>query len=177
VSDEASKPDTNPNAFAESLQYVRRFVADEVQSTEFSFLAHERVWMDGWVPTKRDCTEELRNHLTVMLDALECMRELCQSAEKYQEQLEEHNVELILEGYRNLPAHERGTGPSSVNAFLKASTMGKKWGFKPEYHDDVQVDQDMAARFDGMSADAQALIRSVFKHGHDSLQDLHHLFE
>jgi hypothetical protein len=84
----------------------------------------------------------------------------------------ERNVELILEGYRNLPAHERGPGPGGVNAFLKASTMGKKWGFKPEYHADVQVDRDMAARFDGMSADAQALIRSVFKHGHDSLQDL-----
>ena len=94
MSDEASKPDTNPNAFAHALQYVRKFVE---QDTNPASIIYVRDDLPSGVSYRVHRHDELRDHLTVMLDALECMRELCQSAEKYQEQLEEHNVELILD--------------------------------------------------------------------------------
>jgi hypothetical protein len=94
VSDDAPKDTTNPNAFAESLQYVRKFVE---QDTNPASIIYVRDDLPSGVSYRVHRHDELRDHLTVMLDALECMRELCQSAEKYQEQLEEHNVELILD--------------------------------------------------------------------------------
>lgn len=85
---------------------------------------------------------------------------------------QERKVQQIVEQYRTLAAHERGFGPGSVNAFLRDSTMGKKWGFKPEYHSDVAVDQEMAARFQRLSAPARKLVQDVFRHGHETLQDM-----
>lgn len=84
----------------------------------------------------------------------------------------ERAVEAVLDGFADLPAHERGTGPGSVNAFLHDSTYGKKWGFKPEYHADAEVDADMAARFKALSPAAQKLVQDVFRHGNDTLQRL-----
>lgn len=81
----------------------------------------------------------------------------------------ERKVEAVLDLYRTLPAHERGTGPGSVNAYLKASTMGKVWGYVPEYVPGAKVDPAMAERFDKLSPKAQSLVREVFKHGHDNL--------
>jgi hypothetical protein len=94
VSDDAPKDTTNPNAFAHALRYVRRFVE---QDTNPASIIYVRDDLPSGVSYRVHRHDELRDHLTVMLDALECMRELCQSAEKYQEQLEEHNVELILD--------------------------------------------------------------------------------
>lgn len=81
----------------------------------------------------------------------------------------EREIAQILEGYDKLPLRERGTGPASVNAFLQESTMQKAWGYKPEYHADAKVDPKMEAKFKALSPEAQALVKAVFKHGHENL--------
>ena len=81
----------------------------------------------------------------------------------------EREIAQILEGYDKLPLRERGTGPASVNAFLQESTMSKAWGYKPEYHADAKVDPKMEAKFKALSPEAQALVKAVFKHGHENL--------
>ena len=81
----------------------------------------------------------------------------------------EREIAQILEGYDKLPLRERGTGPASVNAFLQESTMSKAWGYKPEYHADAKVDPRMEAKFKALSPEAQALVKAVFKHGHENL--------
>lgn len=84
----------------------------------------------------------------------------------------ERQVEAVLDMYQSLPAHERGTGPSSVNAFLKASTTEKTWGYKPDFLPNATVDQATSQRFNRLSPKAQELVRAVFQHGHETLQQL-----
>jgi hypothetical protein len=85
---------------------------------------------------------------------------------------QERNIERVLDVYKELPAKERGNGPGSVNAFLRESTMEKKWGFEPSYHDNVTVDPDMEVKFKALSPKAQEMVRQVFKHGHETLQEM-----
>ena len=86
------------------------------------------------------------------------------------------NIDEILSNYQALPAHERGTGAGSVNAFLKASTTSRKWGFLPEFSktngSKVNVDSELAARFDALSKPAQKIVRDVFEHGRKSLAEM-----
>jgi hypothetical protein len=84
----------------------------------------------------------------------------------------ERNIERVLDSYGKLTQRERGFGEGSVNHFLRESTTKKAWGYKPEYLPEVEVDQEMARRFNAMSASAQAVIRQVFKHGHDTLAEM-----
>lgn len=82
----------------------------------------------------------------------------------------ERRVEKIVESFDKLPSNLKGTGAGSVNAFLKESTMSGKWGFQPSWlTKQVTVDPTMQAKFDALPDDAQAVIKSVFKHGHDTL--------
>jgi hypothetical protein len=85
---------------------------------------------------------------------------------------QERNIERVLDVYKELPAKERGNGPGSVNAFIRESTMDKKWGFEPGYHENVTVDPDMELKFKALSPKAQELVRQVFKHGHETLQEM-----
>ena len=82
----------------------------------------------------------------------------------------ERNIEVILDGYNALPREERGTGPGSVNDFLRESTLRKAWGYAPEYHKNIAVDPQMATKFNALSPEGQNLVRDVFKHGHDNLK-------
>ena len=85
----------------------------------------------------------------------------------------ERRVDLILQQYDKLAANLRGTGPGSVNAFLKASTMAGKWAFDPGYLKKApEIDAGLQAQFDAMPKSAQNVIKAVFKHGHDTLQDM-----
>jgi hypothetical protein len=84
----------------------------------------------------------------------------------------ERRVDLILQQYDKLPASLRGTGEGSVNMLLKDSTMSGKWAFQPDYMlKKVEIDPALEARFNAMPA-AQAVIKAVFKHGYDTLQDM-----
>jgi hypothetical protein len=83
----------------------------------------------------------------------------------------ELRVKRILDSYDKLDASERGTGPKSVNAFLKDSTMAGKWGEVPDHlKGQIQADPEYKARLKSFSPEAQAVISSVFKHGYDTLQ-------
>jgi hypothetical protein len=85
----------------------------------------------------------------------------------------ERRVDLILQQYDKLPSSLRGTGEGSVNMLLKDSTMSGKWAFQPDYMlKKVEIDPALEARFNAMPANAQAVVKSVFKHGYDTLQDM-----
>lgn len=84
----------------------------------------------------------------------------------------ERRVEEILQEYDRLDGSVKGTGPSSVNKFLKDSTMDSKWGFQPSWIQKDVVDPTMKARFDAMPAAAQAVIKRVFEHGHETLLEM-----
>lgn len=84
----------------------------------------------------------------------------------------ELRVKAILDDYDALPAEVRGTGPNSVNAFIKDSTMSGKWGYKIKEESDVTPDPALEARFNAFPKEAQKVIKDVFKHGYDVLQDM-----
>lgn len=116
-------------------------------------------------------TEDLANNIKDKLPSVTRYIELVKEAQVAKTRAE-RDVESVLDLYATLPAHERGTGPGSVNAYLKASTSEKKWGYKPDYLKKVTIDPAMSQRFTAMSQPAQELIKRVFKHGHDSLESL-----
>jgi hypothetical protein len=85
----------------------------------------------------------------------------------------ERRVDLILQQYDKLDAKFRGTGTGSVNAFLKSATMAGKWAFDPGYLKKApELDAGLKAQFDAMPKSVQDVIKAVFKHGHDTLQDM-----
>ncbi len=85
----------------------------------------------------------------------------------------ERRVDLILQQYDKLDAKFRGTDDGSVNAFLKAATMAGKWAFDPGYLKKApELDAGLKAQFDAMPKSVQDVIKAVFKHGHDTLQDM-----
>lgn len=81
-------------------------------------------------------------------------------------------VRRILDAYDKLPAEVKGTGPNSVNKFIKDSTMSGKWGYKIKDDSNVVPDPDLEVRFKKFPPEAQAVIKSVFKHGYDTLQTM-----
>ncbi len=83
-----------------------------------------------------------------------------------------HRVKAVLQEYDRLDGAVKGTGPNSVNRFLKDSTMDGKWGFQPSWIQKDVVDPTMKARFDAMPAAAQAVIKRVFEHGHETLLEM-----
>lgn len=85
----------------------------------------------------------------------------------------ERKVDKIAGMFDKLPSNLKGTGAGSVNAFLKESTMGNKWGFQPSWvSKPVKVDPEMEQKFDALPAEAKAVIKAVFKHGYDTLMDM-----
>lgn len=84
----------------------------------------------------------------------------------------ELRVARILNAYNKLPSSVKGTGPNSVNIFLKDSTSSGKWGYKIDPKSDVEVDPALKARFDAFPKEAQQVIKDVFAHGFQTLQDM-----
>lgn len=84
----------------------------------------------------------------------------------------EREIDSVLEDFRKLPSNLQGTGPGSVNALIKDSTMERKWAFKPAWVPNAKVDPDMEARFKAMPAEARRVIMRVFEHGHNSLTQM-----
>jgi len=84
----------------------------------------------------------------------------------------ELEVSRILKAYNRLPSEVKGTGPKSVNKFLKDSTTSGKWGYKIKSDSNVTLDPELEARFNAFPKEAQEVIKSVFKHGYDTLMDM-----
>lgn len=85
----------------------------------------------------------------------------------------ERDVVKVLQDFRTLPAHEQGKGPGSVNQLLMTSTMEREWAFQPDWlTEKVAVNAALAERFNDLSAAGQALVQRVFKHGHETLQQM-----
>jgi hypothetical protein len=112
-------------------------------------------------------------------DILEAMKKVVPTAAKYGQLMQdkaqtrlvhEREVERILAMVDKLPKHEQGTGNGSVNKFIYDSTTSGKWAFRPSYRGEVSVDSAMEERFNKLSQPAQQLVKSVFKYGHDTLQ-------
>lgn len=75
-------------------------------------------------------------------------------------------VEKVLSKFADLKGQINGHPASeAVQRFIYDSTFDKKWGFKPDWKDDAVVDPDMESRFKALPADAQAVIKDVFRHG------------
>lgn len=56
----------------------------------------------------------------------------------------------------------------SLMKYVDDSTLEQKWGYKPEWRDDAVVDPDMAKRFNGLSADAQQIVKDMNKYFDDT---------
>jgi len=113
-------------------------------------------------------TEDLINSVAAKLPSAKTYLDLVKRSQVAKTRAE-REIESILDMYNALPKAERGTGPGSVNAFLKDSTMAKAWGYQPTYLHTVQIDPAMEARYKAMSPQARQLVTAVFKHGHDNL--------
>lgn len=75
-------------------------------------------------------------------------------------------VEKVLSKFADLKGQINGRPASEVvQRFIYDSTFDKKWGFKPDWKDDAVVDPEMESRFKALPADAQAVIKDVFRHG------------
>lgn len=114
-------------------------------------------------------------------DLVNLAKQRMPSAAKYLAEMEriwvergkmEREIDSVLEDFRKLPSHLQGTGPGSVNALIKDSTMERKWAFKPAWVPNAKVDPDMEARFKAMPPDARRVIMRVFEHGHNSLTQM-----
>jgi hypothetical protein len=82
----------------------------------------------------------------------------------------ELKVRRILDSFDKLPAAVKGTGPNSVNKFIKDSTMSGKWGYKIKQDSAVVPDPDLERRFNAFPPEAQKVIKDVFTHGYETLQ-------
>lgn len=75
-------------------------------------------------------------------------------------------VEKVLSKFADLKGQINGRPASEVvQRFIYDSTFDKKWGFAPDWKDDAVVDPEMESRFKALPADAQAVIKDVFRHG------------
>jgi len=129
----------------------------------------------GWVAVRSMFTEDLVNRAAKLIP----------SASKYMANMKviqtektkvEREIDAVLEAFNALPAHERGTGPASVNGLLKDSTMKKAWAFQPTWDgapQNVAIDPELAKRYNNSLSEAgRAMVRRVFEHGHTSLKTL-----
>lgn len=75
-------------------------------------------------------------------------------------------AEKILEPFNDLPSAEQ----KKSNDYIYSSTREGKWGFQPTWTKTVDVDATMEEQFKKLSPDAQKFVKSVFKHGYDTLE-------
>lgn len=85
----------------------------------------------------------------------------------------EDQVEKIISQAERLSTDER----TKVNKFLYDSTISGKWGYKDDPNSNIEVDSDMEQRFNALSPDAKTLVRSVFKHGAETLRNKQRLIK
>lgn len=132
----------------------------------------------------KDVVGDIKNKLIFTRDLINhAVTNGVSSAAEYGKQMDRVAVERgaherklanTWEAFSKLSKHERGTGPSSVNALLKSSTMKKVWAFKPDWLPNVEFDPNtpQAQAFEMLSKEAQAVVKDVFRSGHESLAEM-----
>lgn len=168
-------------------------VLNNVQQVQFSKSGSPAIdsiptAVNSFLDTLKDAGKWVRLRGMFTEDLVNLAAKAIPSARKYLESMTaiqtertkmERDVSNVLDGFRELPKHEKGTGPTSVNSILQDSTMSRKWAFKPDWVQgkggaqvDVAVDAALAARFKALSPAGQDLVKQVFKHGHDTLAQM-----
>lgn len=125
-------------------------------------------WLKDWTFTRGAFTRDLLNKAAELMPAAKTYLDEMQRARVESVKLE-REVASIVDDASALAAHERGTGPRSINALIRRMTYENKWAFEPDWVKNVKPDAELAEWFDGLSKEAQAVVKRVFKHGHDSL--------
>lgn len=81
------------------------------------------------------------------------------------------------EAHNKLPAQYRGTGEGTVNGLIQRMTQEDKWAFIPNYFRgedkdaSIILDQELAAEFNAMPREAQAVVVEAFRLNYDTLKD------
>lgn len=121
-------------------------------------------------------TSDLISNANTVLKGIPLKYKAAMDAITAEKTKEERSVADIVEEFAKLSKTAQGTGLMSVNKMLKDSTMGKVWAFEPDWlpKGSVKVDPVLAKRFNDpeFSNESRALVKKVFKHGHDSLKAL-----
>jgi hypothetical protein len=88
----------------------------------------------------------------------------------------EQQYAALTERFDKLSAKLRGRGGDTVNGIVKDMVMGGKWAFEPSWLKDqtgaavkVDVDPEMAARFNELPADARKILEDAFRLPHETL--------
>lgn len=87
------------------------------------------------------------------------------------EELTRH-IDGIRSKFVALGLKRQGVGKGTLNGFLQDSVNSEKWGFQPEWLGDVEVeiDPDLAARFNALPAVEQAIVKEALKTSYDMLK-------
>lgn len=126
----------------------------------------------SWVGIRTMFTEDLIALATKVIPSARLYKSAMDKIEVTRGRME-RDVVKVLQDFRALPAHEQGKGPGSVNQLLMESTMGREWAFQPDWvTEKVAINPALVARFNGLSAAGQAMVKRVFKHGHETLQQM-----
>lgn len=154
-------------------QSVARSSVPQIDAIPKAVSSFTQSLKDGasWLGVRAMFTEDLVNLASKVIPSARLYKAEMDKVEVERGRME-RDVVRILQDFRALPAHEQGTGPTSVNAILRDSTIDKKWAFEPEWVSGATVDPVLKGRFDRLSKPAQDLVKRVFKHGHDTLQQM-----
>ena len=125
----------------------------------------------SWLGLRTMFTEDLVNLAKAHLPSASKYKAAMDKIEVVRGQYE-RRVASVLQDFRKLPSHLQGTDGGTVNKLLHDSTMSRKWAFKPDWLPNAVVDPALAERFNAMPAEAQDVIRAVFRHGYDTLQEM-----
>jgi hypothetical protein len=126
----------------------------------------------SWLGIRTMFTEDLIALATKVIPSARLYKSAMDTIEVARGRME-RDVVKVLQDFRALPAHEQGKGPGSVNQLLMDSTMEREWAFQPDWvTEKVAINDALADRFNAMSASGQTLVERVFKHGHDTLQQM-----
>ena len=157
-----------------------RFRTEPQTMQQFSDSLPGRV-SDLWDSFKT-LTDEVSVKAMFTEDLINAASKVLPSAAKYLRAMSDIQIERgkaervvadVVEDFRALPAHERGMGDKSVNAFIKKSTMTGKWAFTPDWVPGAVADPDLKADFErSLSPKAQELVKRVFRRGHESLVEM-----
>lgn len=66
---------------------------------------------------------------------------------------------------------------TALNAFLLDSTTEQKWAYDPGFKRKVEVDSEYEARFNALPPAHQAIIKGIFQHGEDTMEQKRNVFK
>lgn len=165
-----------PGAQAERVQFSKIAQANinrlpkqaQPQATQIYYTLKD--WASKVAPTfafTQDLVDMAKGRMRAAKDFIRLFNEKQVTQTEYELQ-----VKKIIDDFDALPQELKGIGAGSVNEFLKDSTMSGKWGYKLKPDSDVELDPALEARFNAFPDNAQKVIKAVFNHGYQTLQDM-----